>query len=601
MKLKRKLWITVISISIIIFCIVMTLFISTTNMDYGSNFSNSIDYSEMWTNKEIMVIVPHQDDEINLAGATIKRLIDNGNNVKVVFATNGDFKGLGTKRIKEAVEAVRILGVNSENVIFLGYGDRWEETKEHIYNSDDNKIISSYIGKNETYGTDKYLDFRSSISGEPSSYTRGNYKNDMKDVIEMYFPDIIFAIDFDSHADHKSTSLIFEEAFCEVLRENKEYNPKVFKGFAYKTAWKAKDDFYGFNLESTLIPEKDSLINKNYDLDVPQYLWSERVRLPVAKEALSYTQNSNLVNKSLKAHKTQKASRRTVNIVNSDKVFWERETSSITYEAEVIASSGEFKYINDFKLIDSSNVNDIKLIDECVWIPDNEDNDKSFRINFASAKDIEKLVIYDNFSLEDNILESTIRFSDGSEEKVNNLNHDGTKTVITFPTKKDIEFLEFKINKYEGNNPGICEFEVYEKNESKETKYIKLILDNENETFIYRYTVDNEKEIPLNLYSYPKLDGILGLENCNISTNNDNIQFKENKLIISDNIKPGKYKVRVELKDNTKIFDEIEIFIPNKLQKGYIKLTQEFEKIIKKIPGKIEGEFYKMKKLILRE
>lgn len=91
------------------------------------------------------------------------------------------------------------------------------------------------------------------------------------------------------------------------------------------------------------------------------------------------------------------------------------------------------------------------------------------------------------------------------------------------------------------------------------------------------------------------------MENCNISTNNDNIQFKENKLIISDNIKPGKYKVRVELKDNIKIFDEIEIFIPNKLQKGYIKLTQEFEKIIKKIPGKIEGEFYKIKKLILRE
>ncbi|WP_283702946.1 DUF7402 domain-containing protein [Clostridium perfringens] len=282
-------------------------------------------------------------------------------------------------------------------------------------------------------------------------------------------------------------------------------------------------------------------------------------------------------------------------------MFWERETSSITYEAEVIASSGEFKYINDFKLIDSSNVNDIKLIDECVWIPDNKDNDKSFRINFASAKDIEKLVIYDNFSLEDNILESTIIFSDGSEEKVNNLNHDGTKTVITFPTKKDIEFLEFKINKYEGNNPGICEFEVYEKDESKETEYIKLILDNENETFIYRYTVDNEKEIPLNLYSYPKLDESLGLENCNISTNNDDIQFKENKLIISDNIKPGKYKVRVELKDNTKIFDEIEIFIPNKLQKGYIKLTQEFEKIIKKIPSKIEGEFYKIKKLILRE
>lgn len=601
MKIRRKLGILIGGVFIIIFFLVISLLIATTNMDYGNNFTNSIDNSEIFSKKKVMVIVPHEDDEINLAGATIKRLTDNGNDVNIVFATNGDYEGLGAERIKEAVDAVNMLGVTSENVIFLGYGDGWEKAGNHIYNSEDDKIIESHIGKNETYGTDEYLDFRSKTSGSPSSYTRENYKRDMKDVIEEYFPDIIFAVDFDSHADHKATSLIFEEALCEVLKINNEYSPKVFKGFAYNTAWMAKDDFYSLNLESTLIPAKDRLVRKDYELDVPQYLWVERVRFPVPKEMLSYTQNSNLVNKAFRKHKTQRASGQTGNVANSDQVFWERETESITYNSEVIASSGEAKYINDFKLIDSSNVKDMTIIGQCVWIPDKDDSKKSFRINFDSPTDIEKLVVYDNFSLEDNILKGTVKFSDGSEMEINNINYNGAATIVKFPRKKDIEFLEFTIDKYEGDNPGICEFEVYEKDESKETEYIKLILDNENETFIYRYTVENEKEIPLNLYSYPKLDENLGLEDCDVSTNSDEIEFKDNKLTISDNIKPGKYKVRVELKNNPEIFDEVEIFIPNKLEKGYIKLTQKFEEIIKKAPRKIKAEIYKIKNLITGE
>lgn len=117
-----------------------------------------------------------------------------------------------------------------------------------------------------------------------SSYTRDNYKNDIKNVILHYLPDTILAVDFDSHVDHRATSLLFEEAMGEILREYEEYEPNIFKGFAYNTAWNAVDDFYEVNLESTVAPDKSNIINDDYELDVPNYDWNNRVRFRYQKK-----------------------------------------------------------------------------------------------------------------------------------------------------------------------------------------------------------------------------------------------------------------------------------------------------------------------------
>lgn len=39
---------------------------------FEGDFGNSIFSESEWRDKNVMIIVPHQDDEINLAGATIK-------------------------------------------------------------------------------------------------------------------------------------------------------------------------------------------------------------------------------------------------------------------------------------------------------------------------------------------------------------------------------------------------------------------------------------------------------------------------------------------------------------------------------------------------
>lgn len=570
-----------ISITILIFLGILPIPILYI-LNYGDNFSNSFYNSPEFSNKRVMVIVPHQDDEINVAGATIKNFVENGSEVIVVFKTNGDYQGIGEIRINEAINAMEKLGVDEENIVFLGYGDQWDTDYKHIYHAPEDEIVSSNIGNTKTYGTKEKQDFRNTISNTSSEYTRENYKSDVKDVILNYMPEILFAVDFDAHIDHRATSLIFEEVMGEILRENEIYEPLVFKGFAYNTAWHAASDFYSVNLESTLLPQREYLNNENYELDTPNYNWNERVRFTVDKSMLSYTKRSNLLYEVLSEHKSQYANTHMVNIANSDQVFWQRKTSSIIYGADIEVSSGEARYLNDFKLIDSSDISVRNaVLNNCVWSPDKDDTEKSLKVIFNEPNDIHSVSIYDNFSLDDNIQKGKILFSDGSEIIVENLNKNGAETKVDFPVKNDIEYFEFKILEYQGENPGLCELEVFDKTDYKDTEYIKLMIDNENETFIYRYTVLDEKVIPLNIYSYPNENNKVALEDCKISIidGSDILSFENNQLLINDR-KPGKYKIRVELIENPSVYDEVEIFIPNIFEKISLKLLQIYEYLL---------------------
>ena len=59
---------------------------------------------------KVLLIVPHQDDEINIAGDLLDRNIISP---FVVFTTNGDYKYQGATRIKEAVGLLRSFGLQA--------------------------------------------------------------------------------------------------------------------------------------------------------------------------------------------------------------------------------------------------------------------------------------------------------------------------------------------------------------------------------------------------------------------------------------------------------------------------------------------------------
>ena len=59
--------------------------------------------------KRCLIIVPHPDDEINVAGGIFDQLLDNDYDITVAFTTYGDYNPkLSKKRVKEAQKAKKI-------------------------------------------------------------------------------------------------------------------------------------------------------------------------------------------------------------------------------------------------------------------------------------------------------------------------------------------------------------------------------------------------------------------------------------------------------------------------------------------------------------
>ncbi len=84
-----------------------------------------------YSKNKILVIAPHQDDEVLGCGGFIKKNIDDGNSVTILFITSG-WSGIKNKKISqndkikireiEAKKAGKILGI--KNFIFLRKEDR---------------------------------------------------------------------------------------------------------------------------------------------------------------------------------------------------------------------------------------------------------------------------------------------------------------------------------------------------------------------------------------------------------------------------------------------------------------------------------------------
>ena len=603
-RLKKRYISLYVIVVIILICIIVN-YIIIHDSGYGSGISNSFSSSSFINNKTVMIVVPHEDDEINIVGSFMQSLKKANDKVYIVYATNGDYFVSGTTRIKEAINGIKVLGYNKSNDIFLGYGDQLGNSKyEHIYNAPSDYLIRSNAHKTQTYATKDIKDFRRSISGIHSNYTRKNYENDFKGVILKYKPDVIFAVDLDFHPDHRSTSLFFEEAIDQILKQNLNYHPLIYKGFAYNTAYGAKDDFYNINyLESTVKPNKNMLNNNNYELDVPSYNWNDRIRIPVDLNTLAYTKRGSILNKVYSKYQSQKISKNIIGAcINSDKTFWQRKTTSLTYNAKIEVSSGNSSYLNDFKLVDSSNIDPRKMeLNNCIWIPDKNDTQKTVKIIFNTPQDISSVSLYDNFSLNDNIVDSKITFSDSSQIEVGPLNKNGSETQVNFDTKHNISYIEYKINKYEGQNPGLSEIEVYSQKQDDTTQYIKLILNNNNQSFIYKYLDTNLNKIPIAIYSYPNNDVVKNIDKCNIFVKSapykGNIEIKDGNIIVHDRSKHGRYIIEASLKSNSKIYDDVVIDIPSKSEINYRKFQIKYEANLDKILTKVDVVYEKIKKV----
>ena len=93
--------------------------------------------------------------------------------------------------------------------------------------------------------------------GVHHAYTRANYKNDIKAVIQKFYPSILVTTDWDNHMDHLALSLMVDEVLGELLREDTSYHPLVLKAQAYNGKWEGHPDYYSENNVTELVNEAD--------------------------------------------------------------------------------------------------------------------------------------------------------------------------------------------------------------------------------------------------------------------------------------------------------------------------------------------------------
>ena len=521
--------------------------------------------------KKVLIFVPHQDDELNVAGDLIYQFKSSGKRVYVAFATNGDYEFQARTRMKEAIHALSIFGIPKDDIFFLGYGDTLNGTGQpHIFYAE--KETVSPAGHTYTYGTQYCDDYAMTYDKCHHPYTREAYQNDVTALLCNLRPDVIFAVDYDVHADHRMASLSFEQAMGRILSlPDLNYHPIVYKAFAYTTGFNAENDFYGLNLQETKKPIRGRVSHyyPEQDLfDKSIYSWSVRTRFPIAKEDQKHFLSRCKLFRAFCCHQSQSAGFHAAQVLNSDKVFWQRRTDSLSYKATINVSSNpsDAYYLTDFQLYNTTDIDaEIPSFNAYLWQPDENDSERKINFFWKDGCMVKQIILYGPLLSTITVSELSITLDD-EVMLAGPLPACGKPLIISLKSPKHIHSCEIKLLKVK-EGAGISECEFYDSDWQKNKilpPYIKIL---HNDNFIYNYYVlQNTTGIQLSIYQYectgPIRFKIIGDTNgCYLSD--------DGFLNITD--MTDKIRVAAELQSNPAIRDEVTI---QKIRPWKMKILQ---------------------------
>ncbi len=293
--------------------------------------------------RSIMVIVPHEDDELLLMGGVIRHAVKMGMEADIVIATNGDFgcrdRLVGYARLRETMDAMAMLGVPERNLCIMGYADtgmpKADSFLTHLYEAKDGDKIYPSLCSATTYGLEEKPEYHMQRYGVHGDYCRNTFKQDLKEIILEREPEIIFTTaESDTHGDHSA----LYRFVCEVLDEVKQvelerniteqnetcgsttqngrpYAPEVYVGLAHSVAgdenWpKRTTAFYD-------CPEG---LNEKTDLK-----WNERIRISVPEEMRLAQGVDNLKYRALCCYETAlepNAVEFLMSAIKDEEIFW---------------------------------------------------------------------------------------------------------------------------------------------------------------------------------------------------------------------------------------------------------------------------------------
>ncbi len=458
----------------------------------------------------ILVVVPHEDDEINVAGATIHRFRQEGKRVLCVFVTNGDWLYPAEVRMREALASLSVLGVPAEDAIFLGYPDGGVHGEKSLFMHGRDRVMT-IDGRDHTYGSDFKKDFATETYGHPSSYTWESLIHDLEQVIWKYKPHMIIGTDFDNHPDHRMTSIALDTAMGRILnREGNAYHPLYLKGFAYSIAFEGWDDFFGDHLLSSKANEK-ALTYPEFGSDNPAFPWEKRLRFPVPEDCRTMDLKRNVIYKALGSYISQRIFVRAGRIINGDQVFWQRRTDNLIHRGRVSTSSGDGKHLHDFQTLYTDDIAAVKpVFTDYAWTPAEGDSEKWCRVDFDSPQQVAAISFWGNIKEGNQILSGELIFSNGYRLEIGAFEKQGRETVISMEPQDNVAWIKFRIGKEKGRG-GIAEWGIYGK-DAQPLRLLGILCD--GEMTYERFIWPGEKTPAISAYAHDihgalhwKLDG----------------------------------------------------------------------------------------------
>lgn len=430
---------------------------STVRKNVANEDGNSVDEAvkKKSTNlvRKVLLIVPHQDDELFVGGGLLRTLAKRSDyEAYVVYTTNGDFFPHEARaRLRESVRVLTdFCGIEESHIVFLGYGDGWKGNA-HLYHQEGEAPLVSAAGRTETYGLEGHADYRYTKSGRHSAYRRADFKQDLKDVLTEVRADLVLVVDFDRHADHRAASLLAEECLGEIFREDASYRPLVLKRFGYDGVWKGRADFFELPRQGTVLAE----------LSQTPYKPEEELRFVMPKDCGTPCLSRNALFLALRCHQTQEAWQKVDEIINIDEVFFRRNTDNLLYGAALSASSGNPEYLRDFKLFDCGDVTKKDMVyRECGWKPEEGDTEKKVRIRFERPQTVGRIAVYALGDRESGCLKAAFAFDTDAESVCMEIKPDGKRNLCTFTPRAKVREMTLRIEAWEGVFWGITELEI---------------------------------------------------------------------------------------------------------------------------------------------
>lgn len=209
----------------------------------------------------LLVIAPHCDDETLGCAGLIHDTVNNGGQVKVVVMTNGDgftiavneqFHRLvltsadyirsGYTRQGESLQALRLLGMDSGQVVFLGYPDRGLSAMWQNHWQSNNPYRSNFT-QSEFSPYSNSFQLNAAYAGENAVRNLEKIINDFKPtIIALPHPD-------DEHTDHTATWAFAATAVIKMHVTKQTPYPEL---YSYLVHMKGFPEPYGYMPNSPL-------------------------------------------------------------------------------------------------------------------------------------------------------------------------------------------------------------------------------------------------------------------------------------------------------------------------------------------------------------